>query len=59
MAADVVAVVRQHDAVVMLEFDEVAEEFRQGGALFVVKRVEVAGAHLYAQGNVQTLEVGG
>ena len=43
----------------MLEFDEVVEEFLQGGALFVVKRVEVAGANLYAQGNVQALEVGG
>ena len=58
MAVDVVAVVHQHDAVVVLQFDEVVEEGADVGALFVVQRVEVAGANLHAQGGVQAVQVG-
>ena len=58
MAVDVVAVVHQDDAVVVLEFDEVGEEGADIGALFVVQRVEVAGANLDAQGGVQAVQVG-
>ena len=58
VAVDVVAVVHQHDAVVVLQFDEVVEEGADVGALFVVQRVEVAGANLHAQGGVQAVQVG-